>query len=470
MDKQHHHGRPAPVNAISGSVIPLPGQIRRQSTYARLLLILFFVLFFGDMLNIDMSLMPGLSVKNALLYSTFLVLLIETAVTRRHSLELMSVFVPFTLFVAYAAFMWIVALLVLDYPGYSPRASLFALKGGPVDDLIVLLVFFFAITQTQQALWVIRGMLWLIIIGNLITVVEGMEILNLGLIGAKTDGRVLGPLGNANQFAYFLTVFLPLTVALYWSESGLRKALAGLGVVVSILAFVMAVSRGGIVGLGAGCILGLFFLRRIIPVILIARFSLGILAITGFTIVIASQGEYLDLLIARFGTFSEGGHRASSGRTIFWTMLLTRMLEDPVSFLTGFGWDAYQTFQRQNIFGYAAHSTYLTILFNLGLVGLFFYLVTLANVLRNAVSATVVSLNKTRYFLVGFVFGFSGLVVALIFNDLSSPSIYIWGLVGLCMRLAVLELSGARGGEIGSRVHAGSDTRSLRGIAPNLLR
>ena len=152
---------------------------------------------------------------------------------------------------------------------------------------------------------------------------------------------------------------------------------------------------------------------------------------------IAAYGGYLDLLVDRFGQFEEGGAKASSGRTIFWSMLINRMLEDPVTFITGFGWHAYRTFQGQNVFGYSAHSTYLTILFNLGLIGLALFLAVLVNSLRTARAGAVRAEPATRYFLTGFVFGQSALLVALVFNDLYGAWLYIWPVIGICMRMAV---------------------------------
>jgi hypothetical protein len=406
-----------------------------------LLFLLYFVLYGADTFGVDLSLAPGLSVKNAVLYSVFGALVIESAVTRQRRIEAASVLAPFMLYVLYAIFMWVIALVVLDYPGYSLMSSFITLKGGPIDDLIVLLVFFYGVATAHHALWLLRGILWIVILGNMITVIEGMDILNLGLIGDKYQGRVVGPIGNANLFGYLLAFLLPIMVAQYWTATGITRVLAGFGALVSGLAFLMAVSRGAFVGLAVGGVLGLVLLRKIIPAAYAMRVTLVVGVSSIILLFIASMGGYLDLLTNRIEELGEGGYGASSGRTWIWTLLINRMLEDPITFLTGFGWHVYRTFQHQHVFQLSAHSTYLTILFNLGLIGLSLFLLTLANALGIARAGAEVADAQIRPFLVGFVLGLSGLMVALIFNDLYGAWLYIWPVIGVCLRLAVSELS-----------------------------
>jgi hypothetical protein len=406
-----------------------------------LLFLLYFVLYGADTIGVDLSLAPGLSVKNAVLYSVFAALVIETAVTRQRKIEAASVLAPFMLYVLYAIFMWVIALMILDYPGYGLMSSFMTLKAGPMDDMIVLLVFFYGVATAHHALWLLRGILWIVILGNVITVVEGMEILNLGLIGEKYHGRVVGPIGNANLFGYLLAFLLPIMIAQYWISTGVMKVLTGFGALVSGLAFLMAVSRGAFVGLAVGGFLGLFLLRKVIPAAYAMRVALVVGASSVILLFIASMGGYLDLLTSRMDELGEGGFRASSGRTWIWTLLINRMLEDPITFLTGFGWHVYRTFQSEHVFQLSAHSTYLTILFNLGLIGLSLFLLTLVNVLGIARVGAAVADAQSRPVLIGFVLGLSGLLVALVFNDLYGAWLYIWPVIGVCLRLAVSELS-----------------------------
>jgi O-antigen ligase len=401
-----------------------------------ILLLLFFVLYAGDTLGIDLSLAPGLSVKNAFLYLLFMALAIETAVTRYRSIELVSVLAPFTLYVAYATFMWLVVLLILDYPNYSPRSSLFALKGGPIDDLIVLLVFFYGVTDAQRALWVLRGMLWLVVIGNVISVLDALDMPDLGLIELREDGRVGGPVGGSNPFGYLLALFVPLIFALCITESRMKRKLAVVGLLFSILALLMTVSRGAFLGLMGGGLLAAFFLRRQVPLAKIGK--LAFVAVSAVLVAFAlSYGTgYWELLLDRFNLIERGSHDLSSGRTFIWGLMLEKMLESPLTFVTGFGWHAYQTFQQSQEFGFSPHSHYLRVLFNLGTIGLVLWMLAAAGILRVTLLAIPSASPSTRPLLLGFFVGFLALLVALVFND-SVAWIYTWALVGLCLRVAV---------------------------------
>jgi O-antigen ligase len=406
-----------------------------------LLFLLFLVLYSIQTLSLDLSLAPGLSVKNAFLYLIFVLLAIQIAVTQQRRLELMSVLGPFALYVGYAIFMWIVAIWVMEYPGYNVRQSLISLKNGPVEDLIVMLIFFYALAGTGRALWVVRNMMWVIIVGNVITIVDALNIVDLGLIHLRDDGRVGGPIGQSNQFAAFMALCLPIIAALYWVESGFKKFLAGVGFIVSALAFFMAASRAGIAGLIGGGLLGAMFMRRMVPPQLVIR--TGVVAVTLIAVSLAAllAAGYGELLLARFDQFEGNPGEATSGRSVIWARLLGMMLEYPLSFVTGFGWSVYQTYLNMGFFRLSPHNTYLNILFNLGIIGLISFLAILVNVLRSVRAAAGAASDEARPFLVAFVIGFLALLVALLFGELYAAWLYIWAIVGITLRIAVSEVT-----------------------------
>jgi hypothetical protein len=404
---------------------------------AFLLFLLFFVLFTSRALGFDLSLAPGLSVKNAFLYLIFATIAIDTALTRRRKLELLPVLVPFALYMLYAIFSWLVILLILDYPGYSHMMAVMTLKAGPIEHLLVLLIFFYGLTDTKRAIWLLRGMVWLVIVGNVVTAVDALGIVSLGIIPQREDGRVGGTIGSSNEYGAFLAFFLPAIVALYWTETGWKKLIAGIGAVVSSLTFLMALSRGAIVGLVAGSIIGVWYLRaRIPPQVLIrsgfAAALLCLLALGG-----AFVFGYGDLVFERFALFGAGGYDASSGRTMIWGKALNSMLEDPVTFITGFGWYAYQSSIH---FGFATHNSYLNLLYNLGIIGVGLFLLAAVNSLRICRASVDRADPEARPFIIAFVFGFLALLCSIFFGELHTSWLYIWALAGISMRLAVANL------------------------------
>ena len=400
-----------------------------------LLFLLFFVLLAGETLGLDMSLAPGLSVKNAFLYMLLLGIAIDTALNRNRRIEAPSVIVPYLLCISYAMFTWLVVVLILQYSGYSAMGSLVTLKGGLADHLIVFLVFFYGVLNVKDALWLIKAMLWLVIVGNLVTVVDALNLPDLGLIQEREDGRVGGPIGESNQYAVFLTLFLPGALALAAVARGWTRRLAIGGACVSALALLMTVSRGGILGLVVGGLLAAIFLRRFIPnrtLIYAVFFGIAFLTIG---LLLAYAAGYGELLYDRFVDRSTGSAwEASSGRTVIWGRTLEKMIDTPITLITGYGWNSYRYFPD---FGYAPHNSYLGIYFNLGVIGLALVLFSFWNVLRIAKRAIAIAPLDLSPLLVAFIFGFLGMLVGIFFVELYSPWLFIWAYTGANMRLAV---------------------------------
>ncbi len=403
-----------------------------------LLFLLFFVMLLADTLGLNLSLAPGLSVKNAFLYLILLIIAMQTALTRNRNLELLSIVVPYALCIFYAMFTWVIVVIFIKYPGFSDLGSLINLKGGLADHLVVFLVFFYGVLNSKDALWLLQLMIWIVVVGNFISVVDDLNLPDLGLINERGDGRIGGPIGEPNQYAAFLAMFLPAALGLAMVQRGVRRGLAILGFATSVLAFMMAASRGGIVGVVGGAALGAVFLRQFISgkVIVSAigkMFALAVVAVG--VLYIAGYG---DLLYERIIGISITGdsYNVSSGRTVIWVVALDKMFEQPLTLITGYGWDTYRHFPEFNL---APHNSYLKIFFELGLIGLVLVLVAFANILRVAREGLRQAESESAIMLFAFVFGLLGILVAIFFIDLYSPWLFIWAYAGVAMRLAVLQ-------------------------------
>lgn len=403
-----------------------------------LLFLLFFVMLAADTLGLNLSLAPGLSVKNLFLYMIFAGIAVETALKRNRQMELQSVIIPYSLCFLYAAFSIVVIVLLIDYSGYRPLKSIINLKGGMADNLLILLVFFYGILSLKDAVWLIKAMVWIVIVANLVTVIDAFNLPDLGLIDERLDGRVGGPIGESNQYAAFLALFLPASIALVLIERGALRVFAALGVAVSLLALLMTASRGGFVGIIGGSAIAAVLLRQYISarVVLTAVGAIGVMAVLAVGVV--SLAGYGDLLYDRFIGESVGGTKftVSSGRTHIWATALNKMMEQPVSLITGYGWDTYFQFRS---FRFAPHNSYLKIFFELGLIGLLLMLFALVNILRIARSGLQRAEAESTVLLFGFIFGLSGILVAIFFVDITTPWLFIWAFVGTTMRLAVLQ-------------------------------
>jgi O-antigen ligase len=358
-------------------------------------------------------------------------LLFRIAVARGARLEAGPVHVCFVILITYALVTWLTAGLIIEYPGYDLIDSAIRLKSELIDHFIFFLVFYYGVTSKRDATTVVGALLLAALFANVMTVADVTGYIDLGF-EERESGRAEGALGEANQYAAFIVLFLPGMIAALMRTRGLWRLFWVGALLVSAVALLMTVSRGGFVGLLVAAVCGAWLYRN--------RLSAGALAVwlTAAIIVVAlalSLSQYTALITERL--FTQTGaidlSDASSGRVDIWTAALERMMETPLTFLTGFGWDVYWTMP----FRYSPHNHYLSLWFNLGLPGLLSGIGLLASVVWLARRAGEDADPEVRSRLIGFVIGVLGVCVALFFVDLHRPWYYFWAYAGVAMRLAV---------------------------------
>ena len=402
-----------------------------------LLVLLLCVMFVATTFGLDLSIAPGLSIKNAFLYTIVVIYMIETAVFHNRRFELASVIVPFALLVGYSILSWFTVAFVVQSPRYLVLEAAISLKANRFDHLLLFLLFFYALSSREDVLALLRMFLWILVFGNLITVVDGFDIPDLGIIQQREDGRMGGPMGESNQYGALIALTLPAIAALAW-DSKTKKILAYFGSFVSIVALLVASSRGAFVGLIVGSLFSIFYLRNYISMRRVAIGSIVTLGIIIVLVIVLVNTELVSELIQRFtDKLSGSAGDISSNRTNIWLTALRQMSESPLSFFTGFGWNAYDYINR---IGVNTHNVYLNHLFNLGLLGLVLYCLLMYQLIANGRKAISVATDNARYQLIAFVFGLSSLCFALFFVDLYQAWNWIWAYAGLVMRLAVSSL------------------------------
>lgn len=403
-----------------------------------LLFLLFSVLLLADTLGLNLSLAPGLSVKNAFLYMLLLGIAINTALARNRRLELLSVVIPYGVVILFAIFSWLVMILLVQHPEYNALGTLINLKGGLADHLLVFLVFFYGVLNSRDTLSLIKWVLWIVIAVNIISVIDYLNLPNLDIVTELEDGRLRGPIDEPNQYASYLSLFIPAIAGLCIIERGVSRLLAVLGFAFSMLALLMTASRGGMVGLIGGSLAGTFWLRRYISG---RHIMIGIVGVCFLGVVATMILHFAGVAEMTYGrligqTTSGNAFDISSGRTLLWAEALGEMLDHPYSLITGFGWDAYR---QIGAFRMAPHNSFLKIFFELGIIGLILVVVAFWNVLSIARASLASAEGEARVVLFAFTFGLLGFLAAIFFVDIYSPWIFSWAFVGLAMRLAVLQ-------------------------------
>jgi O-antigen ligase len=408
-----------------------------------LLVLLFAVLLLSDMFGWRLGISTGLSVKNAFLYTLLLMILVDRLVHRPSRDQLfLRVHLPFLALIVFAVMSW----LFTDAPGnvaaYSREDRFIALKGLLIDFYLFFVVYYFGARTLKDAVALAKFILLLVLVGNVVTVMDVYDMPDLGIIKQMEDvaeyneGRLMGPLGEPNQYGAFLNLFLPayFSWALARNRTPLGKTVFLAGGVVTIVCLLLTGSRGGYLGLVAGLLGGFMLVRRrarIIASMKAAVFAIPAMAIAVAVVVV----RYSDLLRGRIEATTKAGDAvtASAGRLEIWESGLNVMADNPLSYVIGMGWHTFAAFV-----GVVPHNTFLWYFFGLGAVGLVLYLIILRNLLFLARSAVCRMSQDVDALLIGFVFGFTALLASVCFVDLFAPWYFIWAYVGIIARISIL--------------------------------
>ena len=161
-----------------------------------------FAVLLGDvMFGLGLSLAPGLSLKNAMLYILFSALVLEFLLSERNPLrEIWPLHLVWAMLVFYAFFTWLSIVLLGLHRGYDTVGSFITLKSQLADLFLFLLVYLYGPKDSESPIKLLRTLVALLVVINLVTIIDFLNIPDLGIIGERHDGRLTGPVQEVNQF------------------------------------------------------------------------------------------------------------------------------------------------------------------------------------------------------------------------------------------------------------------------------
>jgi hypothetical protein len=402
-----------------------------------LLSALILLLVFCHVFSLDLSLAPGLSAKNAVLYIAASLIAFRLVVSRDFQMEMGKFVGVYLAFIAYAIATWLVAGLFIEYKSYSLLQSGISLKSNLVDPLIFFLAFYFGTRNSEDAVKILKVILIGGVLMHLATLGDAFHIYSLGNYEEpETNGRMGGPLGEANTYGDFIAMFLPPLCAAMVTSRGLARMWWILSIVLSMAALLTTASRAAFVAVLLSSAIGAYVLRRYLPAEKILPWlTKGVVGgLVLISVIFAVSNDFKQLLYERVIGESQavGVANISSGRTEFWSEMLERMMSHPLSLFTGFGWDTYGSMG----FLYQSHNYYLSLWFNLGLPGLILGITPFIILLGNARRAIGTADAAYQPYLIAFVFTIYATLIAVFFGELFTPWPYFWAYAGLLMRVA----------------------------------
>lgn len=404
---------------------------------------LLYVLLIGtlaacDILQTGMSLGPGLSLKNALLYPIALGLLFRMALTGRFRMRLSVLNIAFIIWISYALLTWIACVTLLHYPGYSAIGNGIELKSELFDSALFFFTYFYGTENEADFLLMSKTLAFCIGIANILTLADLAGVVHLGITvgdsGVEAD-RVFGVFGHANDTAALIVCVLPMMVAVAMSCRSAARffwyacALASIGVLL------LTVSRGAYVGVLLGYGAAVWLCRRHLPTSRVLSWTLigCTCVVLAAALSVALMPEFWQVMSHRLfdQSMASSISVASSGRTTIWMTTIATMMEHPITLLTGYGFRVYET-----MFVLVTHNYYLEQWFGLGLIGLFAFVTIQYQVVAAGKRAMAVAAGALRPYMIALVFGMMGLAVCIFFDNLDKPWSYVWIYIGFSARMA----------------------------------
>ena len=407
-----------------------------------LLALLIFFLTTIDVFGWTLSLAPGLSVKNAILYVILLTLSARFVVRGGLRLELPQLHLWFAVLIAYATLSWLIVGVLIQYKFYTLLGSGIDLKAELLDNAIVFAMYLYGTRTLQEAKFLLKCMLLAVTAANAIAIGNVAGLFNIGITTIGTEGnltgRVFGAFGHANETAALTVCLLPAYVAAAFSSRGMARVFWALAGSVSATLMIMTGSRGAFVGLALGAVFASYLCRRIISwrraatlVVILGAVAVPVLALASV--------KFGGILTDRIMELIVSPATSSDERLYIWRPILDKMMANPVTLITGFGWDSYDVMG----FFYNVHNHYLWLWFELGIIGLGSYLMVIGQLVITARRAAAHAPDETARYLIAFIYGIVAVSGTIFFGQLFKPWLYIWIYSGLTMRMAVIALQAA---------------------------
>jgi hypothetical protein len=397
-----------------------------------LLSLIICVLAFIEIFGIGLSVGAGISAKNLLLYMGAGWLLVQYALGRPFKGELQSIQICFVVLIAYAVITMFIASEIIHYPGYELSVSAISLKVLLIDPFLFFMVFFYGTRNIVDARSLLKVLLFAVSIANLFTIAKARGIIAFG-VPAMHSGRVDGVFGDANETGTMIACLLPVYVSVILSANGFGRIFWLICMILSVVVMFLVVSRGAQVGLLLGTLWGAYLCRRYLSFRVAIKWASAIFAIASIAALIAGR-TYVEGYIGRWtGVYLSSAADVSSGRSDVWIRAFMLMMNSPVSLITGFGWDTWSVMGFQIV----AHNHYLSLWFELGLVGVVGFLLILRQLVTTALTTAAVADASDRNFILAFAFSFLILAIGIFFVLLFRPWTYLWAYIGLAMRYTV---------------------------------
>jgi len=284
-----------------------------------------------------------------------------------------------------------------------------------LNPIILFFILFNVVDDEKTCNRSILGLLLLLLVTVSSQILEMFGVIEYGATVEAYESARLSGLGDANDYASFLVLFIPILLSGFlFKKSALIKSTSAVLLFLSFLGLLATGSRGGALSFLFSMLVYCFFLHRerILSLFKIMFFIIVLFLVGGAALVIMPStlkeelGERFDL------TEIESADQLTAGRTLIWRKGLLLFMESPV---IGHGHHVFRTLLGEKYYVKAAcHNQYLYYAVNYGIIGLVLLLMVYLKLFQyvwNRYRETRDAWKKQIY--ISFFAGFCGYLFSL---------------------------------------------------------
>lgn len=308
---------------------------------------------------------------------------------------------------------------------------------GWVTPFIIFLIVFNVIEDKRSCKFALIGLILLLAATLFSTVLVGYDWVQLHSVGIFKGGRIAG-LGDPNQYACYLSLFLPLAIGLIlFIPSRFVRIFGAILTLVTVIGIILAASRGGVLALLIGLTVYFIIICRWKSPHMIAGVSLLSICFAVVAFFMAPS-ELRETAIDRMDpTISRDLYEYTSGRTEIFHNGFMLFLESPIY---GHGQNTFGLLNNKRLgMKLSSHNDYLKVLVEQGLMGLIvfcclFYKVFVC-VVRIATKAKN-PLDKCIY--AGYAAGFFVYLAGMMSVNMYEPQPIFWFYTAVVYKYSLL--------------------------------
>jgi O-antigen ligase len=310
-----------------------------------------------------------------------------------------------------------------------------------IEPFILFFVMFNILDDKKTCKKVLFGLGILLFITALGGPLTSSNIINIGR--AVVSGRASG-FGDANSFAAYLVLFIPLVLTyVLFHKSNTLRTFSVVVLFATFFALIFSGSRGGILSAVASIFGYLFMLYMQKAIRLRSLFSVALIVIMVSTISFFLAPPKVKKMASRRidPAKSESVEDFSAGRLMIWRRSISLFAERPIF---GHGYNSI-IYLMETRFGYgaAAHNRYLNYLVELGIIGCGLYIMILLKVFQIIWTYQKITPDFwERKLYIGYIAGLLGFAFSMLFVNVGQPRYIFWFYTAIFLRYGQLRKNG----------------------------